>query len=119
MFLFLLEINKEVDILAIMKRVNSITRKILLFAMLLFIMHDFVIGQSDIIANTQETLKSCQAPNTPALTVGEHHIFHAPFLLNNEDICIEKKSMQKNLYTLNILKNQEFTTPLYTPPKFI
>jgi len=101
-----------------MKRVNSITRKILLFAMLLFIMHDFAIGQSDIVVNSHETLKTCKASTTAsALTVGEHHVFHAPFLLNKIDISIEDNKQKNNLYVLNTLNINEINTPLFTPPK--
>jgi len=102
-----------------MKRVNSITRKILLFAMLLFVMHDFVIGQSDIITNNQETLKICDISNNSALTVGEHHVFHAPFLLNSENITLPENILQKNLYTVNTLSLKEISNSLFTPPKQI
>jgi len=105
-------------ILHFMKRVNNITRKILLFMMFFFIIHDFMIGQTDIIANKKETLSTYETPINTVLTISEHHIFHAPFLLN-ADLCFtENEFIENSNYTLDTLSTKVIHTPLYTPPKY-
>jgi hypothetical protein len=101
-----------------MKQVNSIIGKTLLFVMMVFIMHDYVIGQQDLTPKmiTSESLSiqnSCGCA-----TVVEHHLFHTPFLFTSNSVDIYDLSLVAPEFFLKMLLSQNFPILPFNPPKF-
>jgi hypothetical protein len=102
-----------------MKQINYIVRKFLLLSMMLFVVHDYVVPQ-DNLNTLQISSKHISSSNvSTSLSNAEHHVFHSPFLLDENIIGINDISLLSPEFAFEILLSQEYASLPYSPPRFI
>lgn len=102
-----------------MKTMNLFIKKIVLLSMLLFVMHDFVLGQLSIVSENHSisTPNYISKSSTLVVNTSEHNLFHSPFLMHQEPCFFQKSLKQKNLFEGNQFLTQFVSFPIFTPPK--
>ncbi|QOP40576.1 hypothetical protein [Sulfurimonas marina] len=92
-----------------MKKVKLILSG-LLFAMLFFSMHDYILTQTDLAGGVEKQ---------KTLTKMEHNVFHTPMILTDLDTDFELAFIEKSIYPLKNFVIINFTNSLFKPPQHI
>jgi hypothetical protein len=101
-----------------MRRIQPIIGKILLIVMVSFFVHDYMVGQQDILHQNEEVCAMMQK-DRPALhkVAVEHHIFHVPALVSFERIMTADEMIVTPEFPEDLLLSYHLSNPPFTPPK--
>ncbi len=101
-----------------MKKIIVGIKILLLLGMLLVVGHDYVVDQQGVIPKNKAELcvQVFDEPSKHYSSV-EHHIFHIPFVLQEESSPHHSDTLSRKINSSRKLHPKELSNPLFNPPK--